>query len=153
MTSERFSLDANILFYAVDRAAGHKHAVATRLAARSLDADCILTLQALTEFFAAITRKKRMSAADAARLVRSWMSIYPVVPPTEGTLNAALELVTTGRASIWDATLIACLQANDCRYLLSEDMQTGSRLGEVEIVNPFTGSLPRALEHLLSDDE
>jgi len=153
MKSERFSLDANILFYAVDRASGQKHAIATRIAARSLDADCILTLQALTEFFAAITRKKKMSASEAAHLVRNWMSIYPVVPPTEGTLNAALQLVTTGRASIWDATLIACLQANDCHYLLSEDMRTGSRLGEVEIVNPFTGSLPRALEHLLSDDE
>ena len=153
MTSERFSLDANILFYAVDRASGNKHAIATRLAARSLDADCILTLQALTEFFAAITRKQKMSAPDAAHLVRSWMSIYPVVAPTETTLNAALLLVTGGRASIWDATLIACLEANDCRYLLTEDMQAGARMGDVEIVNPFVGNLPKALAFLLSDDD
>jgi predicted nucleic acid-binding protein len=156
MTADRFSLDAGILFYAVDRTAGEKHRIAAQLATKALDGDCILSLQAVTEFFGAVTRKGKMPLGDAAQALRDWISIFPVVSPTAANLDAALALVTAGRAELAGATQIACLEANECHFLLSEDFGGKARLGQVEIVNPFTRALPKPLAFLLTevgDDE
>lgn len=151
MAVDRFSLDAGILVYAVDRAAGEKHRIAAQLVTRALDGDCVLSLQAVTEFFAAVTRKDKMPLSDAAPLVRDWISIFPVVSPTATNLDAALALVTAGRADLAQATQIACLEANDCYLLLSEDFDGKARIGQVEIVNPFARSLPGPLAFLLAE--
>ena len=151
MAADRFSLDAGILFCAVDRAAGERHRIATQLVTRALDGDCILSLQAVTEFFAAVTRKEKMLLSDAAQLVRDWISIFPVVSPTATNLDAALVLVTAGRAELAQATQIACLEANECCVLLSEDFDGKARIGQVEIVNPFARSLPAPLAFLLAE--
>jgi predicted nucleic acid-binding protein len=151
MTADRFSLDAGILFYAVDRSAGEKHRIAAQLVTKALDGDCILSLQAATEFFAAVTRKDKMSAAEAAQVVRDWISVFPVVSPSAANLDAALAHVTAGRAELAEATQIACLEANECHLLLSEDFQGKARLGQVEIVNPFARALPKPLAFLLAE--
>jgi predicted nucleic acid-binding protein len=151
MAADRFSLDAGILFYAVDRAAGEKHRIAVQLVTRALDGDCILSLQAVTEFFAAVTRREKIPLSDAAQLVRDWISIFPVVSPTATNLDAALALVTAGRAELAEATQIACLEANECHLLLSEDFDGKAHLGQVEIVNPFARPLPKPLSFLLTE--
>ncbi len=156
MGVDRFSLDAGILVQAVDRAGGEKHRIATQLVTKALDGDCILSLQAVTEFFATVTRGEKMSLSDAAQLVRDWISIFPVVSPTAANLDAALALVTAGRAELAQATQIACLEANECYLLLSEDFDSKARLGQVVIVNPFARDLPEPLAFLLaepSDDD
>lgn len=39
--------------------------------------------------------------------------------------------------SWWDALIAATAQSAGCRYLLTEDLQAGQQLGEVQVVNPF----------------
>ncbi|HWA45151.1 MAG TPA: PIN domain-containing protein [Hypericibacter adhaerens] len=151
MAIDRFSLDAGILFYAIDRSAGEKHRMASQLVARALDGDCILSLQAVTEFMAAVTQKGKMPSNEAAQIVRDWISIFPVVSPTAADLDAALALVTAGRAALAEAMLVACLQAHECHLLLSEDFAGKSKLGQVEIVNPFARPAPKSLAFLLEE--
>ena len=59
MADKRFTLDTNILVYAVDRDAGDRHGTAIDLVDKAAEQDCILTLQALSEFFYAVTVKER----------------------------------------------------------------------------------------------
>jgi predicted nucleic acid-binding protein len=150
--TERFSLDANILFYVVDSKAVRKHEIAALIATRAVGGNCILALQAITEFFAAVTRKRAMPYAEAASTAQHWMEVFPTVAHTDATVQAALELAGKGRLAIWDATLLTCLEANECRYLLTEDMQDGAKVGRMKIVNPFTTALPESLAFLLGDD-
>ena len=42
------------------------------------DVDCVLTLQALAEFFHAVTRKGKMPTDEAAAMVHDWMELFPV---------------------------------------------------------------------------
>ena len=56
MQDERFTLDTNILVYAVDRDAGERHDTAIDLVDNTVRQDCILTLQALSAFLYAVTR-------------------------------------------------------------------------------------------------
>ena len=73
MASQRFSLDTNILVYAVDRDAGARHEAARSIMLRAAQADCLLTLQALGEFF-------------LSDQVHGWLQL----PASAGRLRAAI---------------------------------------------------------------
>ena len=77
MKAQRFSVDTNILIYSIDMDAGTRHEQARAVMDALPDADCVLTLQALAEFFHAVTRKDKMPAAEAAGMVRDWMKSFP----------------------------------------------------------------------------
>ena len=62
--SPRFTLDSNLLIYSVDLDAGVRHQLAFRIVDKAPDTDCRLTLQSLSEFYAVVTRKRIMPAAD-----------------------------------------------------------------------------------------
>ena len=47
----RFSLDSNILNYAIDRDAGQKHEYSKEFLEQAAQRDCILTVQVLADFF------------------------------------------------------------------------------------------------------
>ena len=150
MTVEgRFSLDTNILVYAVDRDAGERHDRSRTLLGRAARRDCVLTVQALAEFFHATTRKNLLPPAHASGFVRDWLAVFQVAAADTSALIDAMDAVEEHRLSFWDATLWATVRQSGCSAILSEDMQDGRRLGGVEIVNPFTADAATRLEPLL----
>src|SRR6267143_675295 len=105
--SERFTLDTNLLVYSVDGSAGNRHRVALEIVDRAADFDCWLTLQALSEFYTAVSRKRIMRAADAAAQVIDWITSFPCVAPSLAAVRSGLSDSLAGRASYWDALLVA----------------------------------------------
>jgi predicted nucleic acid-binding protein len=137
MSVERFTLDTNILVYSIDRDAGVRHRMARRIIDLSIAADCRLTLQAVSEFYAAATRKRRMPPAEAAAQAADWLDLFPCLTTSPTAARVALLEAATGRASYWDALMIATAAEGGCRAILTEDMKDGAVLGGVRIVNPF----------------
>ena len=133
----RFSLDTNILVYAVDRDAGERHARSGELMARAARRDCVLTVQALAEFFHATTRKKLLEPSLAGTFVRDWLNVFDVVSADETALIDAIDAVHEHGLSFWDAMIWATARQAGCSTVVSEDMQDGRRLGGVEFVDPF----------------
>jgi predicted nucleic acid-binding protein len=147
----RFSLDANILVYAADLAAGERHQRALEILDRAVRRDCVLTLQALAEFFHVTTRKRMVARADAAVQVRDWATEFPIVSAEPAALLAALEFAVDGRFGWWDALLLATAEQHGCKVVLSEDMQDGAQVGRVTVLDPFVGeALPKRVAELLS---
>lgn len=70
IVKDRFSFDTNILVYAVDRDAGERHGRSKVLLEKAARRDCVLTIQALAEFFHATTRKNLLEPGFRARLAR-----------------------------------------------------------------------------------
>ena len=136
--AKRFSLDTNILVYSIDSAAGRRHALAAEIVDRAAACDCWLTLQALAEFYAAVTRKGIVPPADAAALASDWLEIFPAAPASAAALRTALASAAAGSTSFWDGLLLATAAEAGCTVLLSEDMADGARIGGVAILNPFT---------------
>lgn len=150
MTVERFSLDTNILVYAADRDAGEKHARALEIIARAARRPCMLTIQALAEFYHAATRKRIVPQADAAAQVRDWLDLFPTAAADADALRLALQASERGQLAFWDALLLATAGRAGCGVVLSEDMADGGRLNEVTVVDPFKGpDLPTAVAALL----
>ncbi len=142
--SGRFSLDTNILVYACDRDAGERHRTGKEILACAAGRDCVLTVQALAEFFHVTTRKGKLTTPIASAIVRDWLELFEVASADDATLPDAMDLVIAHRLAFWDAMLWATARQHGCAAIFSEDMQDGRRLGGLEIINPFAAdNLPR----------
>lgn len=133
----KVTLDTNILVYAADARAGHRHDQAVDLMGRAAGADCTLTLQSLGEFYNAATRKIGLDPKEAEAFVNSWRSVFPVHAASERSLTDAMEAVKKHRLAFWDAMLWATAREAGCRILLSEDFQDGRVVGGLRFVDPF----------------
>jgi predicted nucleic acid-binding protein len=153
MSGEQFTLDTNILIYSVDLSAGSRHETAKFILRRAVQCSCYLTLQSISEFYAATTRKKMMPVSDAARVASDMMAVFPMVPGSASAIRAALASASAGTASYWDALLVATAAEAGCTTILTEDMGHGTVLQGVRILNPFAADgLTQAAEALLSTD-
>jgi predicted nucleic acid-binding protein len=138
MSVDRISLDANILFYAIDVDAGERHERSQEIVARAAnDFDCVLTLQSLAEFFASTTRKGKLTLAEAAEQVEDWRVLFPVVAAEPDNLRQAIRAVELHNLSFWDAMLWSVVKEAGVELLLSEDLQHERELEGVRFRNPF----------------
>lgn len=134
----RFSLDSNILVYAADRDAdGRRREIALTLMTRAARCDCVLTLQSLTEFYFATTRKRLLRPGEASGFVGDWLDVFRVVPSDAGDLVDAMRIREERPVSFWDAMLWATARRAGCSAILSEDFQDGQVLRGVRFINPF----------------
>jgi len=138
MSGKRVSLDTNILIYAIDKDAGAKQAAAIGLIEKCvLEYDCVLTLQSLSEFYFAATRKGIVIHSDAEVQIKDWQLLFPTILPSIHTVKYALKAVDEHNLSFWDAMLWSVAQENNVTELYSEDFQQGRELKGVTFVNPF----------------
>lgn len=143
MSVERFSLDSNVLFYAIDNNEPDKHRRAVEvIKIAAVEQDTVITLQAYAEFFAAATRKGKLSVREAASQIEDWQLLFSTVCPAPGHLRQAIDAVEKHSLSFWDALIWSVAKSAGTTVLLSEDLQDGRVLGGVLFRNPFTSPDP-----------
>ena len=138
--SERFTLDTNLLVYAIDSAAGIRHQLSCEIIQYAVRLDCWLTLQAVSEFYAAVSRKRIVPPADAAAQAIDWLELFPCAAASNSAVRTALADAAAGRASYWDALLLATAGEAGCVAVLTEDLAGGAELGGIRIHNPFAAA-------------
>lgn len=150
MSAELYTIDTNILVYAVDPVEGWKYEVAMAIVDGAVARPCILTVQALAEFVAVATRRRMRSRAAAVAQARDWLRLFPVVAADAVALEAAYTAMEGGRFGLFDALLLATAARAGCAVALSEDMHDGATLGGIVVRNPFgDGDLATDLRPLL----
>lgn len=137
MNVNRVTLDTNILIYSIDHDSGEKQRIAASLIEDLVGKNCVLTLQALSEFYFAVTRKSKVPQDDACELVADWQSIFPTITPLSRTLNRAIRATRAYKLSFWDAMLWAVAKENGVVTLYTEDFQHDRNVEGVRFVNPF----------------
>jgi predicted nucleic acid-binding protein len=151
MSAERFTLDTKVLIYSIDNQAGTRQQIARSVIGLAVHGACWLTLQAVSEFYAAATRKRHMPVAEAAAQAGDWLSMFACLTSSPSAVRSALASASTGRAAYWDALLIATAAEGGCTAILTEDMADGAVIGGVRVVNPFGGdAISAAAMSLLS---
>jgi predicted nucleic acid-binding protein len=146
----RVLIDTNVLVYLYDELNPAKQLQA-QLVLRGLAEAGVgaVSTQVLSEFFSAATRRLRprlsleIALAELERHARVW-NILNVTAPV---VIAAGHAVRDHSLSFWDAQLWAVAKLNQFETILSEDFQSGSRLGGVRFVNPFAADF-RAFDWL-----
>ena len=139
MNGERFTLDTNVLVYSVDNKAGLRHTLAREIVDGAIGRDCRLTLQAVSEFYASVTRKRVIARLDAAAQAEDFLLLFPTIAASPMAVRNALASSVAGRASYWDALLVATAAEAGCTTILTEALDDGALLGGLRIINPFAG--------------
>ncbi len=137
MSAERFTLDTNILIYAVDAREGRKRELALRVIEAAAGLDCPLALQAVGEFYAAATGKLKLDPKDAAARAAQLLAGFDTFGYSVQAVRAALDEAPNGRFSYWDGVLLASAAEAGCTTIFSEDMADGARFGSIAVANPF----------------
>jgi len=75
--------------------------------------------------------------ADAAAQAVDWLELFPCAAASDDAVGTALADAAAGRASYWDALLLATAGEAGCVAILTEDLADGAELGSVRIHNPF----------------
>ena len=133
----RSFFDTNVLIYADDKAAAAKQRKAIDLIAEHRRARTgVISLQVLQEYFVTVTRKLRVDAVVARRKVEL-LAEFDVAAPDVADVLAAIDLHRLHGMSFWDALILRSAKQSGCSILHSEDMQHGSEIDGVRIVNPF----------------
>jgi len=137
MSAERFTLDTNILVYAVDARDERKRDFATHIIEAAVRLDCPLALQVVGEFYAAATAKLKLGAKDAAARAAQLIAAFEIFGYSVHAVRAALEQAPKGRFSYWDSVLLASAAEAGCTTMFSEDMADGARFGSIVVAHPF----------------
>ena len=140
MNGERITIDTNILVYSIDVAAGERHERSKQFVDEAVDKNCLLTLQALSEFYWVVTRKRKMPHEDAKAQVDDWQLLFPIITAQPSTLRVAITAVMDYRLAFWDAVMWATARQNGVEILYSEDFQNEQNIGGVQVLNPFYSS-------------
>jgi predicted nucleic acid-binding protein len=137
----------------VDLVAGARHQIAKQIVAKARLVSCCLTLQSISEFYAAVTRKGTMRPREAVPVAEAMLDLFQIATASASAVRTALRIASAGQASYWDALLLATAAEAGCTAILTEDLTDGGRLAGVRIINPFAGdSLAPAAEALLRSD-
>jgi predicted nucleic acid-binding protein len=100
-----------------------------------------ISTQVLQEFYAVVTRKLSpcMPEKEARRELRLFDAWQPVVSDLR-LFEAAWEVEDRFGLSWWDALIVAAARQAGCSKLLTEGLQAGQVLFDVEVVDPFESS-------------
>ena len=139
-------VDTNILVYCKDPADPRKQSLASGWL-KSLwgDRSGRTSVQVLSEYYVAVTRKLRpaMKAEDAWSDVGELMAWRPQ-PTDEGLLRDARDIEGRYHLSWWDSMIVAAARLQNCTVLLTEDLQHGSVIAGVKVMNPFVHTVQEA---------
>lgn len=133
-------LDSNIWIYADDPADPRKQKIAIELIAQLIrEEQAIVSLQVMQEYFSIATKKLKLGSMEAySRL--ELMSRLRVIRFEAEDVIRSVELHQLNRISFWGALIIHAARIGGADTLFSEDLQHGSRIAGVKIVNPFLES-------------
>ncbi len=130
-------VDTNVFLYALDEAAAEKqHAAQNWRDELWRSRRGRISFQVLGEFYVNATRIRPAARNEARAEVRDLLAWNPVITDA-ALLERGWKFQDRYQLSYWDALIAAAAQTSSCRYLLTEDFQTGQKLDEIEVVNPF----------------
>jgi len=132
--------DTNLFLYAFDDSEPMKKSLAEEwLSSLWNGLTGRISFQVLHEFYSVIRRKRPQESDDARLFIRDLLRWHPI-SQDGATIEAAWRIQDRYQLSWWDSLIVAAAQAQDCRYLLSEDLQHEQSFDSVTVLNPFLTS-------------
>lgn len=138
--SARCFVDTNILVYAHDRSAGHKHQKAMALVENLWNSRLgVLSTQVLQELCISLRKKAGhpLTVEEIRGLIQDYSSWEIVVNTAESVLQA-LNIETRFKLSFWDSLILQLAISAGTTILYSEDMNDGQFYDSIRVVNPLS---------------
>jgi predicted nucleic acid-binding protein len=137
MTASEF-LDTNIVLYAFDDSEPGKQSLAQELLRKAVRAECVISVQVLSEICSTILRKLVVGhPIDLLRQILDQLESVPTVSPDERMVRRALDCHERYGLNFYDGMIIAAAERAGCRKVWSEDLNAGQEYFGVKVENPF----------------
>ncbi|MBN1831488.1 MAG: PIN domain-containing protein [Deltaproteobacteria bacterium] len=139
MPDDKTFVDTNIIIYAYDVTAGKKHEAAENILADLWNSGLgVISTQVLQEFFVNVVQKipNPIDKKQAKEIIRDFLKWHVVVNTGESIIEA-INISQKFNYSFWDSMIIEAAIAGGAGVLLSEDLQDGQIINDVNIMNPF----------------
>ena len=139
--SAKVFIDTNVLVYAHDADAGHKHEIAKSVVkGLSQQRSGVLSMQVLQEFYINVTRKisSPLPKSAARAIVEDFSHWCVSTSPTD--IRQAFLIEDGARIGFWDSLIVAAAVKAGAAQILSEDMNHGQIIAGIRIENPFVVS-------------
>lgn len=139
MSENRAFLDTNILVYAFDSSADNKHKVAKQIMIDLWNSGRgMLSTQVLQEFYVTVTQKipKPLDRNLAVQAIKDLLH-WDVVVNDGNALIDAVDIQSRYKYSFWDAMIIQAAIRGGADLILSENLDSGSKIQGVILKNPF----------------
>ena len=130
-------LDTNIFIYALDKRDAKKQLRSRELLGEIIDSQngCVST-QVIQEFYVSATKKLGVKPSKAMKLLDGFDN-FEVIQISVNLIMDAARFSSSNKISFWDALIIAAAKCSSCSVVMSEDLNSGQRIGGVRIENPF----------------
>ena len=135
-----FFLDTNIFVYSFDITSPGKQQVAQELIRQALETRRgVISTQVIQEFLSVALRKfaRPMSSSEGRQYLQTVLMPLCQHYPSIDFYDRTLLLKENTGYSFYDALIATSAVELGCRILLSEDMQSGRKIGNMVIINPF----------------
>jgi predicted nucleic acid-binding protein len=94
------------------------------------DYDCITSIQVLNEISNVLIKKFKIDSERIALVLQEIEKNCPVTLISSATIYKALEIWKAYGYSYYDSLIIATALENECKILLTEDMQSGQMISD-----------------------
>ncbi len=142
MSGDRYFVHSKVFLYIFDKASPAKRARAEAWLAWLWENACgALSWQVVQEFYWNVLRKYGATPEQARSYVKV-MSEWNPPEVTLGLIERAWHWTDQAQVPFWDAMIVAAAERTKCRFLLSEDFQSGRQFDSITILNPFQSSPP-----------
>lgn len=132
-------VDTNVLVYARDPSETDKQSRAAEwLKHLWRPREGRLSFQVLHEYYVATTRKLTPGLApEQARADIQDLLAWRPVPVDAEVLQGAWIVEDRFGLGFWDSLIVSAACVANCHHLLTEDLQHGQELDDIQVVNPF----------------
>ena len=138
--NDRFFLDTNVFVYCFDLTTPVKARCALQLVRTAVETrKGIVSYQVVQEFFNVALRRfaQPMAISDGEQYLSTVFRPLLAIHSSPALYGEALRLSARLRFSWYDSLIVAAAIEGQCSVLYSEDLQSGQRIGDLEIKNPF----------------
>ncbi len=138
--NDKSFIDTNMFVYAADSESGVKSRTAQQLIARAIqNSTGVISYQVIQEFLNVALRKfaTPLSLEQAEwHIAKAFRPLF-IVPSSLGLYSEALGIFSRHKVAWYDSLILAAAAEAGCSVLYTEDMQHGTTIRGVRIVNPF----------------
>ena len=131
---DRAFLDTNILLYLFSEDEHEKRSISTTSLKKY---SCITSTQAINELCNVFTKKWKLPPKNIELAVNDIKSICDIQLIDIAVIVRALQTHKKYGFAFYDCLMLSSAILNDCKYILSEDMQHGKVVDGLQIVNIF----------------
>ncbi|NLK45551.1 MAG: PIN domain-containing protein [Treponema sp.] len=136
MVSKIF-IDTNILVYTLDSKDPRKQAKARGIMRKVVNMhQPVISTQVLKEFYVVATTKMKADRIIVKNIIHNFSNIEIVQNDLE-LIEQAIDISVISQLSFWDSLIIAAAEKAKCKYIFSEDLNSGQTFRGVMVVNPF----------------